>query len=463
MHEHRSSTAKAVAAIAAVGLIPFALNFGGTLPAADTPTTVQPASISTPPYVANWIAIETGSTSRVTLNGPTGVVGTQPLAPAANCGVNLGSSPQLITLQGSTGGTPQASLASYLSGSIGVKEKKSGTSCYQVNAVTTESLTIALGTGVASALGADAVATSAYLDVELKGGVRILATATLKGQPAGKWELQSGSERSAPVTSGAVEFECNPSADSGADSNISDNCRWPIGGPSWLGDDGKVFDTLTLEAKAGSFSIEGGADGAVLPAAQNGTPNASIIEIAADTLGCNASTPVEPGSAATTSAAATPSVSVYRLQNADGPGCDLIPYALENGPNLARFLKSLDSETSAQFIWDIRGPVTKVPAASPEPHTTDIPITINYDTPDVDGNSPDVTLGWCPNPTYRTDGRFAGYTELQIAALGEDQDDYIGIQYACLISRSSQAIAGTTNTLQVNDLVYVYGDATMRR
>ena len=78
-------------------------------------------------------------------------------------------------------------------------------------------------------------------------------------------------------------------------------------------------------------------------------------------------------------------------------------------------------------------------------------------------DSPDVELGWCPNPTYGADGRFAGYTEAQIAALGEDQDDYIGIQYACLISRSAKAIAGTPNTVQVNDLVYVYGDATMRR
>jgi hypothetical protein len=454
---HRASALKAVGAVLAVAVVPLALVVGH-LPERAASTTVQPAALTTPAFVPNWIAIQTGSTSRVTLNGPDGVVATQSLAPAANCGVNLGGS-ELITLAGSTTpgtvGPYSAGLASYLSGSIGVKEKKSGTSCYQVNAVTTESLKLALGTGVAGALGPDAVATSAYLDVELKGGVRILATATLKGQPVGKWELQSGSERSTPVTAGAVEFECNPAADSGADSNVSDNCRWPISGPSWLGDDGKVFDTLTLEAKAGSFSLEGGADGAVLPAPPyTSTPNASIIEIAPDTLNCGASTPTEPA------AGDTPSVSVFRLQNANGLTCDLIPYALENGPNLARFLKALDSQTSAQFIWDIRGPVTKAPQ---DPHSTDIPITVDYETPDANGNSPLVTLGYCPNPTYTSDGRFAGYTDAQIAALGEDQDDYPGIQYACLISRTAKAIAGTTNTMQVNDLVYVYGDATMRR
>jgi hypothetical protein len=454
---HRLSGLKAAGAVLAVAVVPLALVVGH-LPDRTAPTTVQPAALTASPYVANWIAIETGSTSRVTLNGPDGLVGTQSLAQAANCGVNLGGSPQYITLEGSTGGgTPVAGLASYQAGSIGVKEKKSGTSCQQVNAVTKESLLIRLGTGVTNELGTDAVATSAYLDVELKGGVRILATATLRGEPAGKWELQSGSEAAltpnSTLTPGAVRYSCNLSPDSGADSNVSDNCRWPISTPSWTGDDGLAFDNLKLDALAGSFSLEGGSDGIVPLPAQNTTPNASIIEMAADTLTCDATTPTEPA------AGDTPSVSVYRLPNADGPTCALIPYALENGPNLARFLKSLDNETSAQFIWDIRGPVTTEPT---DPHSTDIPITINYDTPGTDG-SPDVELGWCPNPTYRADGKFAGYTEAQIAALGEDQDDSIGIQYACLISRSAKAIAGTPNTMQVNDLVYVYGDATMRR
>ena len=452
---HRVSGLKAAGAVLAVAVVPLALVVGH-LPDRTASTTVQPAAISAPPYVPNWIAIETGSTSRVTLNGPGAPVGPQSLAPAANCAVNLGG-PQFITLQGSIGAAPTAGLASYQSGSIGVKEKKSGTSCQQVNAVTKESLLIGLGTGVTSALGTDAVATSAYLDVELKGGVRILATATLRDRPTGTWELQSGSEAAltpnSTLTPGAVRHACNLSPDSGADSNVSDNCRWPISTPSWTGDDGIVFDTLKLEALAGSFSLEGGSDGTVPLPAPNATPNASIIEIAADTLNCLATTPTEPA------AGDTPSVSVYRLQNADGT-CALIPYALENGPNLARFLKSLDNQTSAQFIWDVRGPVTTVPT---DPHSTDIPITIDYETPDSGGNSPDVELGWCPNPTYGADGRFAGYTEAQIAALGEDQDDYIGIQYACLISRSAKAIAGTPNTVQVNDLVYVYGDATMRR
>ena len=106
---------------------------------------------------------------------------------------------------------------------------------------------------------------------DIPGGVRILATATLRDRPTGTWELQSGSEAAltpnSTLTPGAVRYSCNLSPDSGADSNVSDNCRWPISTPSWTGDDGLAFDTLKLDALAGSFSLEGGSDGIVpLPA-----------------------------------------------------------------------------------------------------------------------------------------------------------------------------------------------------
>ena len=54
--------------------------------------------------------IQTGATSRITLNTATGQLGAaQTLAPAADCGVNLGAAArQLLTLRGSTGGSPSA-------------------------------------------------------------------------------------------------------------------------------------------------------------------------------------------------------------------------------------------------------------------------------------------------------------------------------------------------------------------
>ena len=119
--------------------------------------------------------------------------------PAADCGVNLGAAAsQLLTLRGSTGGSFSPSLASYASGSLGVKEKKSGTSCYQVNAPS-ESLELGLGPGRCAPPSApDAVATAAYLDVELKGSARILATARLGSTVVGTFELQSGSSIGKP-------------------------------------------------------------------------------------------------------------------------------------------------------------------------------------------------------------------------------------------------------------------------
>ena len=456
MHAHRSTTAKTVAAIAAVGLIPFGLAVVSNLPADEPPSTIQAATgISTPAYVPNWVAIQTGATSRITLNGASGQLGApQTLAPAANCGVNLGpDASQFVTLEGSIGRAFSGSLASYANGSIGVKEKKSGTSCSQVNAVTTESLRLALGDNISTLLGPDAVASSASLDVELKGAVRIQATAYLGTEPQGVYELRSGSlAESTPVPPGVTAFTCNLSPDSGADSNVSDNCRWPISAPSWgaAGDDGVFFDSLNLEALAGSFSLEGGADGAVQPAPLS-TPNASILEIATDTLGCNATTRTETGTGD------EPTVSVYRLGNSDGSSCALVPYSLANGSGFAQFLKPLDSQPSAQFIWDITGRL------SPTAGTTDLPdLKIDYETPESDPPayvSP-VPLGWCPDATY-SNGRFAGYTAEQLASntTFPDQDNYAGKQYACVISRTATSVNGSPDVVEVRELVYVYGDA----
>ncbi len=180
---HRASALKAAGAVLAVAVVPLALVVGHLPDRQAGAVTAQPAAgIVTPSFAPAWVAVQTGATSRITLNTADGQQGAaQTLAPAADCGVNLGAATsQLLTLRGSTGGAASATLASYLGGSIGVKEKKSGTSCYQVGAPS-ESLELGLGQGLRTALGPDAVATSAYLDVELKGSARILATARLGG------------------------------------------------------------------------------------------------------------------------------------------------------------------------------------------------------------------------------------------------------------------------------------------
>jgi hypothetical protein len=454
---HRTSAVKAVGAVLAVALVPLALVVGH-LPDRAPSTTAQPAAtIGTPSFAPAWLAIQTGATSRITLNTVAGQQGAaQTLAPAADCGVNLGAaSSQLLTLRGSTGGAPSASLASYASGSLGVKEKKTGVSCYQVNAPS-ESLELGLGQGLRTALGADAVATAAYLDVELKGSARVLATASRNGTVVGTYEVQSGSSIGKPPVADHAPFVCTSSSDSGPDSGVNDNCRWPISAPSWLGaDDGVYFDTLTLKALIGSFSVEGGADGAVAPPAPVPTPNASILEIAADTLNCGDTTKevAADGDA--------PQVTVFRLPNADGSEpCSAVPYGIGNGPSFAQFVKPVDMQTSAQYIWNLGWRATPVAGSTALPL-----LKIDYEYPDADP-TPEVTqLGWCPDATYGASGQFLGYTGRLPASL-DQEPDLDGTQFACLISRQAVAKDGSPSTaddyVSVNDKVYVYGDAKMQ-
>jgi len=454
---HRPSALKAAGAVLAVAVVPLALVVGHLPDRQAGAVTAQPAAtIGTPSFAPAWLAVQTGTTSRITLNTAAGQQGAaQTLAPAADCGVNLGAATsQLLTLRGSTGGAASATLASYLGGSIGVKEKKSGVSCYQVGAPS-ESLELGLGQGLVNALGPHAVATSAYLDVELKGSARILATARLGATVVGTYELQSGSSIGKPPVADHAPFTCNSSSDSGPDSGVNDNCRWPVSAPSWLGaDDGVFFDTLTLTALVGSFSLEGGADGAVLPAAPVPTPNASILEIAADTLGCG-----ETSKAAVANGDA-PQVTVFRLPNADGTEpCRVVPYAIGNGPQFAQFVKPVNSQTSAQFIWNLTW------KAAPTAGSAALPaLKIDYEYPDGDVSPEITTLGWCPDATYDANGQFLGYTGLLPAAL-DQEPDLAGTQYACLISRQSVAKDGVPSTaddyVSVNDKVYVYGDARL--
>jgi hypothetical protein len=455
MHVHRSTAPKAIAAIAAVGLLPFGIAVVGALPAAAPPpsTTVQAASgLGTGSYVPAWVAIKTGGSSSVTLNNPGGPIGSpQTLAPAADCGVNQGAAAsRFLTFQGTTRTNFSEGLASYQSGSIGVKEKKSGTSCYQVNAPTTESLRLGLGSGVTAALGSNAVASSAYLDLELKQSARILATVWLGEDVQGTYELQSGTTIGLTPLPGttAAPFTCNNPADSGPDSGINDNCRWPISVPSWTGpDDGVFFDAITLKAVNGAFSLEGGGDGTVLPQSPTTTPNASVLEIVEGTVGCGGQTRTEAA------AGDEPQVTVYRLGNVGTTSCAPVPYSLSNAVKSAQFLKPLDSQTSAQFLWDLQW---KFPQNT---GTTALPnLKIDFEVP-APGST--TTLGWCPDPTYGPSGQFLGYSGGLPASASDQEPDLVGVQYACVVSRDSRTVDGSPDVIGAHDVVYVYGDARL--
>jgi hypothetical protein len=325
-----------------------------------------------------------------------------------------------------------------------VAEKKSGTSCYRVDSPN-ESLDLKLG----GAFGGKAIATSAFLDLEMKQSARILATAKLGGATVGTFELQSGATVGLPpLVTGTTPSTCTGSADSGPDSGTSDNCRWAISVPSWLGDDDGInFDELVLSAANGSFSLEGGGDGSYSPAPL-APGDASILEVSDSTLGCNTKTTTITGDGT------APGVYVTRLGNTEGT-CQTIPYLLDSGAQgdgvgYAQFLKQLNTQTSAQFVWDV---VWKV-AQSAYPDGSLPTIKIDYES----GSSLSPhTLDWCPG----TDGgsTFTGYSATQVATFSDQDDVYAGTQFGCILSRDAHTLAD--GTLSVHDRVYVYGDAKL--
>ena len=127
-----------------------------------------------------------------------------------------------------------------------------GTSCSHVDASRGEALTVALAGKLAEGL-----VHRAELDIEVRSGAKIVATLFNGTTAAGTFELRSGSSivsGQGSTTPGSPIFNCsggyhsNLSSESGS-SGTSDNCRWVFNG---------LFDKVTLTAKAGSFSLEGG-------------------------------------------------------------------------------------------------------------------------------------------------------------------------------------------------------------
>lgn len=438
---HSLSAAALVGALAAAPLI---------APANGVAPAVAPAPVYT---AAGVLSISTGTTNEVALDTDLDGVAeaSQALHEGPQCALSTDES--LLRFDGNVG-TSTTDKASFASGSLGVAEKKSGTSCSDVDADTAERLELTLNpTGVRGGFG-PLLASSAYLDVDLKQSARILATATLGGTTVGYFELQSGSTigTTAPlpgaVTPDAI-FPCNDAADSGPDSGPNDNCRWPISAPSWLGpDDGMVFDSLTLQAITGSFALEGGADGIVTPQPPAPLPQtASFFELTQESdgiLDCDQTTAAIPGTDT------APGVVVTRLQNADpAQPCVLVPYTLRNGPRSAQFLKPLDSQESAQFVITL---TWTLPATDPLP----VPVTyVNYEQ-----GGPDIALAWCPDPL------FSGDTLAGIAspATAPDQEPALtGTQFSCLGTQSARVVNGDPDTVIVTEQVYAYGDIFLRK
>ena len=423
-----------------------------------------------PSYVKSWLALDTGTSNAVRLVTAHKRLSGTPQLLSAGKGCSFGHGGNGLLAMSASPDRPGVGFAN---GSIGVREKStsSGTSCSAVDWAARESLTLKLGTEVGSL-----VAMSASLDIDLKQNARILATATLSSDPKtppAYFELQSGTNiGQEPLMGGATIFTCNNPSDSGPDSGANNNCRWQISGPSWTkktvlvndvptevsSEDGVVFDTLTLEARAGAFSLMGGADGPVddpdypLPAYLGAdddpvTPDvslssASIFELVEGVLDC-----AEGKNKAILHPLGRVAKSTWtRLGNLTPggsvtTGCAPYPYSATTGLDdedrpYAQFNKPLDVEPNAQATWE----TTFLYSGNAIP-----PVYM-----DLDGDHRgEFQLEPCQASWY-TNGAFVG----PLSSVGVPNPS------ACLISVTKGKNVGSSKAAIYR--VYVYGDARLR-
>ena len=237
----KSGVTALTAAIAlSLGAVPVAFT-AGILRGDEAPTTVTPAAT----IAYKTMVLETGSADRVFIdldadgaldaNEPTqGLQGS-----SKNCRLTSPSG-SLLEFAGSfLGMTAGDNAASYSSDSLGVAEKKTGTSCYQVGSTTQEDLSLSLAAGLRGPTF-PLLMNSASLDVELKQGARILATAFRGKDSSGKpiavayFDLAGGTVPEAElIDPKGLPYDynrtCKPSADNGPDSTSGDkNCIWTL-------------------------------------------------------------------------------------------------------------------------------------------------------------------------------------------------------------------------------------------
>ncbi len=298
--------------IAAAGAISLVAGFGAGVPGA-TAVTAEDAPVTA------LLALKTGAASSVTLldadGTPVSTEEPQPLSELSACG--LGTSGDLLGFDS----IPDDFGPGLKDGRIGVRESATatGTSCAAVDSSASESLVLTIN---AQSGGHGFLATSASLDLSLKQGAVVTATAALGSQTED------------------FTLECGVTADCGPDSGTNDHVRWDISDST----DDVVFDTLTLTAESGSFSLSGGADGVVSSTGIVGYEGASVFELV-DAVGC--------GDTVDLPSSADVSSSTWQRLNSG----DCTPYVYEastgtaKGHTYAHFQKPLDVGTDGLVIW----------------------------------------------------------------------------------------------------------------
>ena len=324
----------------------------------------------------------------------------------------------------------------------------SGTSCSRVDASRGEALTVALAGKLTEGL-----VHRAELDIEVRSGAKIVATLFDGTTAAGRFELRSGSSivsGQGSTTPGSPIFNCsgghhsNLSSESGS-SGTSDNCRWVFNG---------LFDKVTLTAKAGSFSLEGGADASGL------APSTFFLAEDAPTGTVTCPSDVGPG---TTSDLVPQTGDDYtvtgsRGEDADGRAlCVPVDYDLTFDGTTLDFTKRGPLNPNATFLFRT--------TFSPEPTGTGggtfglAPTKHRFD------NDPTNTVfdleGCEGTPVYDGNGDFAGIADVLTAPGFDLVPGAPGVQYACVFDESAELVG--SGLVQLTQGVYLIGDWTKFR
>jgi len=326
--------------------------------------------------------------------------------------------------------------------SVGVYDGPRGTGCGRISADKRESLEVVLGPERPSNyIAFDRI----ELDVEVKGDVRLLVEVKF-GNTVTKYYLKAGAGQvpGSPDVVGKVltpsdnTYSCSVSSDSGPDSGSSDNCRLIIE------DLGQSFKVTT---EVGEISLEGGGD---FTDVKSNRTFIYLTEPDGD-LGC--------GDTAT-SADATMSCSVTRLDPGGTATCVPVPYIFRTGggsceltvdPNgqqiVANLFVSYRPELSsaaslASTTWPA-APLSKV-------SFTDAPGT-SFSIPACRGVT--IDNGFSPGP----------------APIPEQKPDWVSgnnsIEFACAFQRSETFQTGTNGLLEtwIDEGIQFWGDIKFER
>jgi hypothetical protein len=397
---HLRRTVFAGAALSVLALASVSAASSATsMPIAAAPAAAPAVAVDPSPQPGGMLVLTTGPGAVGTVTyKKTGVPDVTQSLSATSCALN--TTPTLLGFKGFVNGNP--STVGLRNGSIGVKaDASTATACGRVSttATATESLQIDVNVGRPSGT-VKPVATSAFLDLEVKGNAKIQAVTSLNGVPNGVYELQAGTSiGSAPTLLSSMSTEhqhvsnpnCGAVIDPYDDDGYRDNCRFAISVPSWLGtDDGNVFDSITLKALSGSFSLEGGADGTISPTPPATLPQrGSIFELSESVLSCGDTTTLPVNGA-------QPGVAITRQPNATNPAiCDPTPFTLTHADNSFSFIKPItaqDEQFTISATW---------PMAARGGTTGDLPVTKYEFTLGLFGPRP---ITWCTAPTFAKDG-----------------------------------------------------------